>query len=431
MTEQNVQVKSWEEISKMLSKESHKIEFVSALNEIAKRLKKTKTDYVYYAEFEFGTKLIDKGKINLNQFVINENTYSLNKTNFKHDLNYSNDPLGFVVEGYLEIVTNNLSEFNNKKKNYFTLLNRINRNELFGVFGTLDKLYDTVQNDIEEKWDAYAGDVTYEISFPWENTSDTLFNFNSDLKKLFDINENVCSSEQKINFYKELFSNENELPKVKVVYFPKHFVEDIKGSDFHNELLKIGWKQSTFLRNLQLEFKTIMDTVSGLSVRESLTHSLDFLAFFVQHIIYTHKGSGYALTPAVNDVFLKALLSKIKAKNLLYFKNKTHFIPLFFKYEKLKTNQTGLISVISIPILLNYKIKDFKVLCTELKKILSKIDDKYGIVGYANTKSENLSILCFDKLKDDYLTQAFTIQEKDNINVSCNEFSNIILLKRQ
>ena len=156
MSKQKLQIKSWAEVSEMLPKEAQETEFVVAVNKIAEDLAGTNKDYVYYTEFEFGKKLIDKGKIDLSQFTIDRNKYDITTTNFKTDLDYSVDPLGIVIEGFIEAFVETIC---NTQK-FRVPIKTIPSGEVFGTFGTLDNYCGITNKYGEREWFVASGNVS-------------------------------------------------------------------------------------------------------------------------------------------------------------------------------------------------------------------------------------------------------------------------------
>ncbi len=158
---------SWENARKLLSKEILCSEFFIELDKLVPSLKKSKKDYVYLVDIEYGEKIIEKGKTRLSEIKIDNSNYP--NSNLNQDFSYSNDPLGVVIEGCFEVVTKNQSndrEHGSIKKKYAVLLNRINQGDYFGVFGTVDFLNSIDNKELVDDWHVYSGEVTYEFCFP-------------------------------------------------------------------------------------------------------------------------------------------------------------------------------------------------------------------------------------------------------------------------
>ncbi len=434
----NVQKKEWGVVYNTFDQKFKDNTIISLLDKIASSLKREKKDYIYIASIPIGTKIINNGKITLSDFNINSNELSISKNTMYHDLSYTGDPFGFVYKGQIEIVTSNTLIQKNSEKEYYTFLNRIEKNDFFGLFGTLDILDDGEPDNTDSKWIAIAGENTFEVCYPWENDNGSLFN---NLNNIFHFK--TYNKDKKHEFFHKL-NNKNE--NVEVIYLPKHFLFNINNnikSNLISELYKIGWKQASYLRDLQLELKYINDIIHKISHKthdlkcyflisqynfKGFMHKPDLLANLVHYIINVIKGKAKALV-LDNDI---SYIEFLKEQNKPYFKNGTHFIPLLFRYEIIKENQWGCLLINRLPILLNYEIKNYIKLCEEINLILQEIqlELKYKITGFGHKNTSMSSVFKKqNEFKLEYLVPATSIDSK-NISVTSEPFANIIVIER-
>lgn len=428
-----VQVKLWSEIYKKFDKDFKKTEIITCLNEIASLFKDKKKDYVYVASFPTGEKLVENGKISIDKFTVEKNDLFLTHQNLKDDINYTSDPLGIILRGYVEIVTTNILIKQGIDKEYYTLLNRIEKNNLFGLFGTLDQLSGIKPDNLDSKWHAIAGENTFEVCYPWENETEVLF---KEYNHIF--NNKTYDKNAKHTFLKELNCDKQQ-ENVEVIYFPKHFLIDICDEDkikITNLLFKRGWEQASYLRELQLELKTITDIIYKLASKARgipienqgpFNHKYDFLAILTHYIVNVIKGKSYALVPILEIDYI----THIKSTNQLYFSKNKHFVPLIFRYQIIKDNKWGCLLINRLPLLLNYEIKNYILLCEDINKILRTINSEYSIMGYGvKNKSKSSEFKTHEEFKKEFLAAGFGIQV-NNINVTSEPFANIILIERK
>lgn len=468
MTKKSISVLSWETALKLFPKKNPNEEFSKLITEICNQnqLKKSKKNYVYHTQFEFGEKLIDKGTISLDQFsVVHDTHFKKTNANLKEDLDYSEDPLGMVLKNHIEIYSENRSIGSKSADVYTVPLNIISEGELFGVFGALDHLIfcsdkKTKKNIHSKKasrdWYAIAGNICFKIAFPFENDTDSDFIDETFRNKFLESQDKLeFVGEHKIAFVREhIYSvdkadtenqNDKKSWKVDIIYFPKHFFElkDQKlKKDLENSLLKVGWIQSSPLRYALFENKVISDILYRPTTR-NLKHNKHFLNILYDYINKAGVGKVFVLKPLLTEHILNEALSNFKEKYKDYFAKSRHFEPLIFMYGKIESKSDwGLLSIYHLPILLNYEIDSLNKLLSDLVSLNNKIqsDSKNQhkadyklpeLIAYGNTggkKGSKVKVEKPEKLKTEFLSIKFKIEAK-KINLTSKEFSNLILIK--
>ena len=225
---------------------------------------------------------------------------------------------------------------------------------------------------------------------------------------------------------------------------PKHFFENIPEDlnlKFNKNLFKIGWKQSSPLRNALFEDTTVFNLIS---LAESYTYQHDkiFLSILSNYFQNTNKGSAKVLKPLFEDHILIDALEEFKNRNDIYFDPEKKYIePIPFIYDKLENcSGWGLVSIFHLPIIYNYSIKSLNILLKDIETIKSEIeylgeDKGYklpDIEGYGNTGGNvkyEVKVEKADKLKD-LMEKTFHI-DKSKINLNSREFSNLLLIKNE
>lgn len=466
MDSKPITVLSWEDALERFPEENPNKELCDLITQICKQLKRSKQNYVYYTQFEFGEKLIDRGTISLDQFsVIYDSHFKKTTANLKEDLNYSEDPLGIVLKNHIEIYSENRSIGSKSADVYTVPLNIIGQGGLFGVFGALDHLIfcpeKKVKKNLNSKkvsrdWYAIAGNICFKIAFPFENDTDSDFIDDGFRNKFLETQDKLqFIGEHKISFVREhIYSTEKtdqenqheQQPwKVDIIYFPKHFfeLEDQKlKKELENCLLKVGWIQSSPLRYALFENKVISDMLY-LPTTRNLKHNKHFLNILYDYINKAGMGKAYVLKPLQSEHILNEALSNFKKKYSTYFEKARHFEPLIFVYGIIENkNDWGLLSIYHLPILLNYEIDSLNKLFGDLvslnKKIQSGSKNQHKedyilpeMIAYGNTGGKIFGKVKVEKpeqLKIEFLSPKLKIDVK-KINLTSKEFSNLILIK--
>lgn len=456
MVKKQISVLSWNSALKLFPKTNPNQEFCNLITKICQKLKTSNKNYVYHTQFEFGEKLIDRGAISLDQFSVTYDAqFKRTDANFKEDLNYSGDPLGVVLKNHIEIYSENRS-ISSKGDVYTVPLNIISEGELFGVFGALDHLIFFSESNsnkpnskkISRDWYAIAGNICFNIAFPFDNNTDSDFIDETLRNKFLALENRHFTGEHKIAFVREhIYSTKEDKGKwkVDVIYFPKHFFEikdKVLRKELENILLKAGWVQSSPLRYALFENKVIADILYRTTTR-NLKHNKHFLNILYDYINKAGVGKAVVLKPLLKDHILKEALANFKKQYPDYFSKAKHFEPLIFVYGKIENkNDWGLLSIYHLPILLNYEINSLNKLLSDLISLSGKIQSDTGnphradyilpeLIAYGNTGGKigsKVKVEKPEKLKAEYLSVKLKIDGK-LINLTSKEFSNLILIK--
>lgn len=455
MNNKRVSVLPWNEALKMLPRDNPNVEFCKLISEICEELKLSNKNYVYYTSFEFGEKLIDKGSVSLDQFsVVHDSYFKKTGKDMVEDLSYSQDPLGLVIKNHIEIYSENIiiNKSGQAIDSYLVPLNIINEGDLFGLFGVLDFLTENKSNDIPKTsspiaydWYAIAGNICFELAWPFEN--DTDFSFISDQKwaEKFRIKYDKLNyvGENKISFVREFIyaADKNHNTKnrwtVDVIYFPRHFFEikDIKlKRALENYLFKAGWLQSSPLRYALFENKIIAEALYQSAVTPN--HDKHFLNVLYDYIIKSGKGKQYTLKPLLSsEHILNIALQSFKSTLGNYLKKAKHYEPLILIYDKIIDEKDwGIISADNLPFLLNYHFRCLNMLYFDLHKMRDDISSQKtsfpALPEIIMTKDDGSGK---ERIKGRntvraYLSNAININE-EHICLSSKYFKNLILIK--
>lgn len=449
--DKKIHVISWDAASKKLPVDNPNEEFCNLVTSICAQLKTDKKDYVYHMQLEFGDKLIDKGKRFKYEgdeeipaaFKIDKNDYNKTISDFTNDLSYSSDPLGMVVKNHIEVFSENTSKNKNIKHNYTVPLNVIREGGLFGVFGVLDYLACPQEViELSSDWYVIAGNACFEILFPFSKSS---YYSNIENDKIGKIKGPSKLSQNKIELVKSYLydekQNDSEKWTADIIYFPLHFV-----AAFDDKLKKLlfdqGWQQSYSLRNSQFENKLVADTITSIAESYIFKHNDIFLNFLLRYLYIASKGQQYVLKPIqdpkhVLSIFLS--LMKKDDKIAAYLKKPTHFEFILLHYDQLKENEFGVISIDSIPILLNYELKTPGKLKEEIEKIKTKLQEKKipipeisftSNTGVEKATNSNTKVRTQEKENLKTKLSALLKIEEKHINLTEDKLSHLIILNR-
>lgn len=443
-----ISVLPWDEAKKLLpaNKDVHNIEFLDILTEIGNILHDSKKDYVYHLKLNFGDKIIDKGVIFLGDKPYLEAClgYTLNMENFKKDILYSNDPLGVVLTNQIEVFTENKSRGQNGCMYTFPL-NTLESGDLFGVYGALDYFSGIKKNILNREWYVRAGIISYGIAFPFHNNYETsLLVDGQKHAHLSGKHEKIeqTPGDNKVNFIKEFIDDWH----VDIVYIPKHFFENTVISDelmfkIKKMLYEIGWKQSAPMRNVLFKDTFVYNLISKSTYKTK--HSNNLLIILYDYLFNALRGNTLVMKPLLetDHIINKAILG-FKRKNKNYFSSDKCKEPLPFIFSKInrdKENDWGIISVYNLPIIYNYEIKSLNNLLKDLEIInLSIRNDRSTkkdyqlphLYGYGNTGGSKESKV--EPMRNIFklIGDTFDI-DKDRINMSSREFTNLLFIKNE
>lgn len=419
-----MKIVSWEEVKKMLPKRNTHQDLIDAIDAICKPLKKSEKDYFYLAEFEFGEYLINKGKIAFTNPTIKSVYTNLTEIKTKDDLFYTDDPLGFIVKGNLEVFVKNRCG----TEDYFVPITLINEGELFGTFGTLDKFAEIKKQPLQRDWFVVSGNLAtlYTATGLHTNAGGKEL-LPETIEALFD--GKILSPTKWISFINH-YKDKNWT--VQVIYFPKHIIDLILKS--HSELMfKIGWKQAFPLRTVLLSDNEIANVIDKIK-SQNLNYNRIFLLNTYSFILKAINGELNAFTPLLDkEHFINNAIANFKTKNKTQ-EAKLSFLP--FIYNEIPKNGFGLLFLFALPVLNEYSVDSLASLMKDLKKINDKVSNsKYKIYEYIeafnNQRSKtDANVKHHNVLKKDYLAKIFNLPD-NTITLTSKEFSNIILIKRK
>jgi len=444
MASREIHVISWDKAMNILPHKDRLTNknFLEIMTEVSNILKEDKNDYVYQMRLNFGDLIIDKGKMFIGDFMIKGDGYIKNSDDFRHDISYSEDPLGIVLTNHIEVYTenNNLGKSGGK---YTLPLNILYPGDLFGVFGTLDMFSQIIEDSSSRDWYARAGNVSFCIAFPFHNKNEMEFLEKGAGYKYvsgMDVKSETIPGDIKIEFIKEFVDDWH----VDIAYIPNHYFSMIPENlrlKFENALYDFGWKQSAPLRNALFEDTTIFDIISNPK-KKNFTHDKNFLSIVYNYLYYAHKGDALVLKPLTDKHIIRKALDRFKEVNYDYFGSKDCIEPLPFIFGKIDKEKKdwGMVSVNHFPIIYNYWISSLNRFLKDIEEINISIDDsdlqdkeKYKfshIEGFGNTGNRKKGI---KKVQKNYILRnmlADVFQVKPSkINLNSREFSNSVLIR--
>ncbi len=443
-----INVLSWEDAQKKLPivRDLQNKALLEVITRISQFLKQDKKDYVYHLKLKFGDKIIDKGKtiINVNNqndfdrhYQIIGNDFKKTKSDFFDDILYTDDPLGLVLSNYIEVYAVNKYVGSSEDK-YTVLLNNIDAGGFFGLFGMLDYISGTLPNKENRVWYARAGTVSFSIAFP----------FHLDLYKELECESRFTHLSGKQN-KPEITPGDNKVEFIKrylddwfvdIAYIPRHFFElipDQLKNELCTYLFKIGWNQSSYLRNTLLEDTTIYDQIVS---SENIKHDKGFIYHLYKYLYEAHHGQSIVLKPLLDKHHVVWLaLEEFKKKNSGYFNCDKFIEPLPFFYDTLKDkSEIGLVSIFQLPILKKYNIISLHQILTDLHLIHTKIEinpqiDKVHmipkIIGYGRPGgSGSVKQIDFSFLRP-LIADSFKIDREKVLKYGARDFQNLLLIK--
>lgn len=380
-----ISVKAWSEI--MQNAPASSMEICNAINEVILTLPANE-QYVYFATFPFGTKLIENGVIPIDKFsfISNDNFPPKNIRDLNTDLDYSRDPLGLVLKNHIEVYSSNKRDGNI----YNVPINIIKEWDFFGLFGALDYLSNrnpTHPLTHEQQWSVVAGNVCFEILFPFDNSGVNTYLYGSIYEHFIRNNQKPnFSEEDKILFVKKHLAATNSQWGVDVIYFHKKFINKLRESPFvfKHILFDIGWTQSGYSRDALFENKIVSDKIEHLNTTFNCTNRI-FLSALYYYILRAIRGDAYILYPATSDHILFEANNSFKQalNNAGYISKKSAYHPIILTYEKF--NSWGILASAWLPILLEYKLVNASAIRDDLDFIKNRIhnDDSNFVLKHA------------------------------------------------
>jgi len=438
MTKKEITVLSWDQAEAKFPKNHSNQGIFDGLNQINSSLT-AEEQFVYHAKYEFGEKIIHKGRLHLDDYEVAANKYRRSIDDFKKDVGYSNDPLAIILTNYVEVYTENTCD----RDSYPVPLNIIREGDIFGVFGTLDILANCPNSDNlkERDWYVVAGNISFHIAFPFGNQTE-LELLSSELQPFFAESENTYTTRgnHKVKFIKEHVSNWF----VEVIYIPRHYLQKLKSLDmifFENLLFKKGWHQSSPLRYALFEDTTISDLLSA-TPKKYLTHEKIFLSKVYLYLTQCFFKNAIIYKPLLSEdhVINKAIV-EFKDRNQKYFQKSKCVEPLPFISGFLDEGGWGLLSYYHLPIIYNYKPESLTDLIKDLASLRSKIQGNQVIANkqryilpkiyaFGNRGSTSNSLIQDSKEIKDFIAKTFNKAE-EQVNLTSKDFTNIILIKSE
>lgn len=395
MKQYTVNIIPWEQARKRLPKNHENENVFRALDKVATKLKDKKQDYVYEIELEFGDKfIVNSENILVNNISkINKEHYpslqELTLRNLQNDLDYGNDPMAIVVDNQVEVSTINECEGRTRKikerkrgidasEQYRVPLNIFSKGDIFGVFGTLNFLFNGEKSKptLFNGWDGFAGSSSLLVEFPFFYGEK--ITIPEDVKDIFALEAKDSKYEpgkENIEFVKRFTPSTRQL-STKLIFVPINFLQKITDYDFLNLkylISLIGVKQYSLLGQYSLDVKAISEAVHSVgAIKGSM---LDFYLHLYELITNVKQGKNFAYIPisSLSEHYLSPVLENFKVNNSRYFSTKQAWEPLIFTYSKLDNTITkGFLSKSNLPILKGYKENHSKV--SDILKNLREID---------------------------------------------------------
>lgn len=441
-----INVLSWEDAQKKIPnvQDLQNKALLEVISRISQFLKQDKKNYVYHLKLKFGDKIIDKGKTIINvdnhcdfdkHYQIKGNEFKKTKSDFVDDILYTDDPLGLVISNYIEVYS--VNQCYGSKDKYTVFLNKIQEGDFFGLFGMLDYTSGDVSKKTSRVWYARAGTVSFSIAFPFHKLKDDI-EFGEEFTHLTDKNNNpeITPGDNKVAFIRRYLDDWF----VDIAYIPKHFfgvIPDQLKNELCNNLFRIGWNQSSYLRNAMLEDTAIYDEIISLA---NIKHDKGFIYHLYSYLNEAFHGQSIVLKPLLDKNHVVWLaLEEFKKKNPGYFNCDKYIEPLPFYYEKLKDcSEIGLLSISQLPILKKYDIISLHQLLIDLEAIITRIrinpwiDKSHMIpepIGYGRPGgSDKVKQIDFSFLRP-LLAESFKINNEKVLKYGVRDFQNLLLIK--
>jgi len=437
MTKKEIAVLSWDQAAAKFPKNHANQGIFDGLKEINASLKEEER-FVYYTKYEFGEKIIHKGRLLLDDYEVAANQYKKSINDFKNDVGYSNDPLAIILTNYVEVYTENTCD----EDSYPVPLNIIRAGDIFGVFGTLDLLTgcSNIENIKERDWYVVAGNVSFHIAFPFENQGmeDLIGGDGQPFYRKTLKYSTSSKTDRKIGFIKEHVKDWC----VEIVYIPKHYLEKLKTLNLlylENLLFKKGWQQSSPLRYAVFEDSTISDVLST-SLVDSINHDKIFLYKVYMYLLQCFSSPTFVYKPILgNQHIVSKAIEEFKTNNKRYFQRADAVEPLPFASGILEPDGWGILSYYHLPIIYNYHplsltklIKDLEIIRTNVPEFLPS-RTRYllsHIYAFGNQGvTSNIQVQPRDEIRRLIATTFDVPMEK--VNLSSKDFKNIILIKNE
>ncbi len=409
-------------------------------------------NYVYKVRLGFGDRLIENGRLSTDSFQIGRNEFGKNISDLINDLNYSNDPLGFITKNHLEAYTK-ITSADRKLGSYTILLKRIKNGEFLGLFGTLNYLSKIrTLNRFKQDWHVVSGNVCFNILFPFHNGEEKQLLEDSFLSRnIIEWKSVFSNGENTAEFLKKYIPDwESE-----VLFFPKHYIDKLQKDSTHKELQLLlfneGWKQQMTSQNALLEDTSLSDIIS-IKRQSGMVHKPFFLNLAYRYIVDSSRSKAPLLIPLKNSFEHPVCMAidSFKKQNLEYFNRQKSAEPLPFIYDKLDESQTwGILSLNYLPVLYNYELQNSPQFVKDLRMIYSVIPNElkseyklpdFRVFGNPG-KTEKKAIEVLPMFIEEFLLKAYAQnfsfnssvskdRMKNKIKISCNVFTKLLLINK-
>lgn len=371
MSNLSIVLEKWDQIKSKI--EGVNKDLFDLIEPIALILKKRKKDYLYSMRFKFGEKVIENGQMVALAKDENGNYENLNRLSFEFDpealtkgfdLNIRDmfikdcgqdpdHPLAVVTKNYIEISSLHDPHFSQDPKKVSRWpfpLNVIKEGDLFGVFGSVNSIFETYEKENYE-WNASAGKSCILPLFPGITDGQSSASYRNRFSKIF--SDDTESPHDGIIFTANEILGDCNFAEIVIIpecYFKEEAGDggELRGAKtrLREFLFKIAWEQSKESREISFEDKVLL---KHFMIKEpGLTFHL------IKHIINIAEGNAFVLKPVSdNDGLLfevfKNLVDKFsgnssQAQDLL-----NYATPVFMHYVKLDNKNPSGIEFIHSP----------------------------------------------------------------------------------
>lgn len=266
------------------------------------------------------------------------------------------------------------------------------------MFGSLDYLCKreyTHPLTHEQQWNIVAGNVCFDILFPFGNDSvNKALHGSSYASFVNEDNNQILSDNEKISFVQTHLQDTASTWEVEVIYFHKKFIDKLyeNPSVFKLLLFQIGWRQSGYLRDTLFESKIVSDRIENLACNCS---NKVFLSALYNYLLRVIRCDAYVLRPIPDNHILYEANSSFKnALSANYFTKKNAFHPIILGYEKLYTDKNwGILAFDWLPILLEYKKLSISLIKDDLDFIKNEIYNSDSRFTLKHTTFSNKSAM--------------------------------------
>lgn len=345
----------WSQLKKQILKFLPSNQFI-LLDEIATLL--NEKAYVYRLEYAFTEDIYLDGQLQIPNHLGEKEKNFLRK-----ELDYSKDPLGLIVEGYVEVYIHQVLSDEISEPSCLPI-KRLNAGEFTGTFGASDFLVGINDNE-DSEWSISAGSKSFQPIIPNPYTAI----YKNELEQVLEMKmKNFPRGDSKMNEYKYNFPKfikkisffKQEKWNTNIIFFPRHWFgkNNIDTIKLQNEILISSWKQSTHYRKEAISQKRSQEILNQLQGMQSIdTHFFSSFPIAIEEIL---KGNSLLIKPvhlnpgSILDKFEKYLNEKFQKETKL-----SDFRVQIFEYDYLNAqpNDWGFLSL-SIAQLIGQRVFD-------------------------------------------------------------------------